>query len=123
MSTLKIKKDQPARKSRMDELQEIGERHEGFREGYDARDSLIRFGDTLRQLRESVGLTQEQLASKVGMSQPAVSRLESGFGPRGPEMDTVLRFVHGCEASLTVNIAPHLAVKDSEPTHALQVAL
>jgi DNA-binding XRE family transcriptional regulator len=123
MSTLKITKAQPARKSRMDELQEIGERHEGFREGYDARDSLIRFGDTLRQLRESVGLTQEQLASKVGMSQPAVSRLESGFGPRGPEMDTVLRFVHGCEASLTVNIEPNLALKDNEPTHALHVAL
>lgn len=123
MRTLKINRGQSARKSRMDALQEIGERHEGFRDGYDARDSLIRFGDTLRQLRESVGLTQEQLAIKVGMSQPAVSRLESGFGPRGPEMDTVLRFVHGCEASLTVNIEPHLATKDKEPAYALQVAL
>ena len=43
----------------------------------------------LRHAREASGLTQESLAVKIGMSQPAISRLESGFGPHGPEMDTV----------------------------------
>jgi transcriptional regulator with XRE-family HTH domain len=78
--------------------------NEGFREGYDARDGLIRLGDMLRMAREASGLTQETLATKIGMSQPAVSRLESGFGPHGPEMDTVMRFVHGCEAELVVSV-------------------
>ena len=38
----------------------------------------------------------EELAERIGMAQPAISRLESGFGPRGPE--TIMRYVHGCNA-------------------------
>ena len=89
---------------KLDQLREHGMQYEGFREGYDARDGLIRLGNLLRQAREVSGLTQETLAVKIGMSQPAISRLESGFGPHGPEMDTVMRFVHGCEAELVVAI-------------------
>jgi transcriptional regulator with XRE-family HTH domain len=81
-----------------------GMKHEGFREGYAAREAMIRLGDMLRQTREAAGYTQEALAKKTGMTQPAISRLESGFGPHGPEMDTVTRFVHGCEAELVVGI-------------------
>ncbi|MDP9087697.1 MAG: helix-turn-helix transcriptional regulator [Pseudomonadota bacterium] len=90
--------------SKTEELIREGMKHEGFREGYAARGAMIRLGDMLRQTRESAGYTQEYLAKKIGMSQPAISRLESGFGPHGPEMDTVTRFVHGCEAELVVGI-------------------
>jgi transcriptional regulator with XRE-family HTH domain len=90
--------------SKTEELIREGMKHEGFREGYAAREAMIRLGDMLRQTRESAGYTQEYLAKKIGMSQPAISRLESGFGPHGPEMDTVTRFVHGCEAELIVGI-------------------
>jgi transcriptional regulator with XRE-family HTH domain len=89
---------------KLEQLRREGMTHEGFREGYDARDGLIRLGDMLRRAREASGLTQEMLASKIGMAQPAISRLESGFGPHGPEMDTVMRFVHGCEAELVVSV-------------------
>ena|SRR5271157_4818937 len=89
---------------KLNQLREHGMRYEGFREGNEARDGLIRLGNLLRQAREVSGLTQESLAVKIGMSQPAISRLESGFGPHGPEMDTVMRFVHGCEAELVVGI-------------------
>jgi HTH-type transcriptional regulator / antitoxin HipB len=89
---------------KLDQLREQGMRYDGFREGYEARDGLIRLGNLLRQAREVSGLTQETLGEKIGMTQPAISRLESGFGPHGPEMDTVMRFVHGCEAELVVGI-------------------
>ena len=36
------------------------------------------FGARLRQLREAAGLTQEELASRAGLSSDAVSRLERG---------------------------------------------
>lgn len=91
---------------KLEQLRRQGMAHEGFREGYSARDGLIRLGDLLRQAREASGLTQDMLASKIGMTQPAISRLESGFGPHGPEMDTVMRFVHGCEAELVVSVQP-----------------
>jgi transcriptional regulator with XRE-family HTH domain len=90
--------------SKLTQLRERGLGHEGFREGYEARGALIQLGDMLRRVRESAGLTQGELATRVGMSQPAVSRLESGFGSRGPEIDTVMRFVHGCEAELVVSV-------------------
>jgi DNA-binding XRE family transcriptional regulator len=88
----------------LEQLREHGMRYEGFREGYDARGGLIRLGNLLRQAREVSGLTQESLAAKIGMTQADISRLESGFGPNGPEMDTVMRFVHGCRAELVVGI-------------------
>jgi transcriptional regulator with XRE-family HTH domain len=97
---------------KLDQLCEHGMRHEGFREGYEARDGLIRLGNLLRQAREISGLTQESLAVKIGMTQPAISRLESGFGPHGPEIDTVMRFVHGCEAELVVGIKHMVSQQD-----------
>jgi transcriptional regulator with XRE-family HTH domain len=90
--------------TRTEELIREGLKHEGFREGYAAREAMIRLGDMLRQTREAAGYTQEALAKRIGMSQPAISRLEGGFGPHGPEMDTVTRFVHGCEAELVIGI-------------------
>src|SRR5215210_4825961 len=36
------------------------------------------FGERLRRLREEVGLTQEELASKAGLTAKAVSALERG---------------------------------------------
>src|SRR3712207_3783386 len=36
------------------------------------------FGGRLRRLREAAGLTQEELASRAGLSSDAVSRLERG---------------------------------------------
>jgi transcriptional regulator with XRE-family HTH domain len=105
---------------KLDQLRQLGMTHGGFREGYEARDGLIRLGNLLRQAREVSGLTQETLAIKIGMSQPAISRLESGFGPHGPEMDTVMRFVHGCEAELVVGIkhreSPQNSVAANEDT-------
>jgi|SRR5271168_4743675 len=98
---------------KLDQLRERGMQYEGFREGYEARDGLIRLGNLLRQAREVSGLTQESLAEKIGMTQPAISRLESGFGPHGPEMDTVMRFVHGCEAELVVGIKPKVSQQES----------
>jgi predicted transcriptional regulator len=89
---------------KLEQLRREAMKNEAFREGYAAREAMIRLGDMLRQIREAVGHTQESLAAKIGMSQPAISRLESGFGPHGPEMDTVTRFVHGCEAELVIGI-------------------
>ena len=87
---------------KLDELRQRGLKSEAFREGYAARDALIRLGTLLRQVREASGMTQVELAERVGMTQPAVSRIESGFGPHGPEIDTVMRYVQGCDFELVI---------------------
>lgn len=110
--------------SKLDQLREQGLEHEAFREGYDARDKLIRLGKLLKATRESSGLTQDLLAAKIGMQQSTVSRLESGFGPHGPEMDTLMRFVQGCNAELVVGIRTAASVvREKSETSTVPVAL
>lgn len=94
---------------KLDELRARGQEWPGFQEGYAARDALVRMGDMLRQAREASGLTQEALAEKIGMKQSGISRLESGFGPHGPELDTVMRFVHGCNLELVMAVKSRAA--------------
>jgi transcriptional regulator with XRE-family HTH domain len=89
---------------KLDELRRRGLKSEAFREGYAARDALIRLGTLLRQVRDASGMTQLELAERIGMTQPAVSRIESGFGPHGPEIDTVMRYVQGCDYELVIGV-------------------
>ena len=47
------------------------------------------FGDRLRELRLKKGLTVTELAELSGMTQPTISRLETGG--RSPSWETVIR--------------------------------
>lgn len=44
-------------------------------------DRNIAVGKVLRRLRKEIGLSQEQVATKVGLSQPIISKIE--YGDRG----------------------------------------
>lgn len=46
-------------------------------------------GANLRSAREELGLSQEQVAEKVGITQPAYSFIESGF--KTPSVATLVR--------------------------------
>ena len=41
----------------------------------------VRLGERVRRARERVGLNQRQLAELTGISQPTISRVESGVWP------------------------------------------
>ena len=49
----------------------------GFSEGYDDGYQSFKIGAVLRQLRESSGLTQEELAAKLNTKKSAISRIEN----------------------------------------------
>jgi transcriptional regulator with XRE-family HTH domain len=106
---------------KLGQLKEQGLANDAFREGYEARGNLVQLGILLQQTREASGLTQDSLAAKIGMKPSTISRLESGFGPHGPEMDALMRFVHGCGAELVVGIrSPALA--QEKPAEMISVA-
>jgi transcriptional regulator with XRE-family HTH domain len=48
--------------------------------------------DRLKKLREDAGLTQAQLAARLGVKQPVVARVESGNVM--PDLRTVHRYAH-----------------------------
>jgi transcriptional regulator with XRE-family HTH domain len=57
-----------------------------------------RFGENIRQLRLSRGLTQEALAEKSDLSVDAVRRIE--WGTISPSLDTLSKLAHGLDISL-----------------------
>lgn len=58
--------------------------------------------DAMRELRTKAGLTQAQLAEKLGVQQAAVSKLESALKDR--EFESVLRYLQALGADLLVAV-------------------
>jgi transcriptional regulator with XRE-family HTH domain len=55
-------------------------------------------GHTLRRARRRVGLTQRTLASRTGIAQPTVARIE--LGAEVPRVDTLDRLLGACGETL-----------------------
>jgi DNA-binding XRE family transcriptional regulator len=56
-------------------------------------------GRLVRTLREQAGLTQQQLAELLDVSQPRVSAIESGAGRDGPSYALLKRIAIACGVS------------------------
>jgi ribosome-binding protein aMBF1 (putative translation factor) len=75
-----------------------------IRAGYDDARRAIEIGAMVRELRLGAGLSQEELARRAGMTQPALSRLERGGGiPTIAVLDRIAAALH---ATLTVSMTP-----------------
>lgn len=61
------------------------------------RDQAV-LGRALRELRERAGLTQDQLAERIGIDLTYVSRVERG--KRGVRWHTVMRFLRALDVSI-----------------------
>lgn len=71
-----------------------------FRAAYEALEPAYQIA-RLRILR---GLTQEQLAEKVGTKQPSIARLESGRST--PSLDFLQRVAEALDAQVEIRIVP-----------------
>ncbi|MBC6434637.1 helix-turn-helix domain-containing protein [Nostoc sp. HG1] len=58
--------------------------------------------DAMREIRNKAGLTQAQLAKKLGVKQAAVSKLESAL--KEHELESVLHYLHSLGADLLVAV-------------------
>ncbi len=58
-------------------INERKKRDKNFARGYDEGYEQFKIGVVLRQARESVGLTQEELARKLKTKKTAISRIEN----------------------------------------------
>lgn len=65
-----------------------------FKQGYEALDEEFQLIEALIDMREKSGLTQEQIAHKMGTQKSNISRLESGNG--NPGWKTLQNYAHAC---------------------------
>ena len=85
-----------------------------YRQGYAEARRAFLIGQAVRERRLALGLSQAQLATRAGMTQPALSRLEAGGVV--PTIPLLERISMALDADLIVEIAPHAAL--SRPDHA-----
>jgi DNA-binding XRE family transcriptional regulator len=63
--------------------------------------------DALLKARQEAGLTQAQLAERMGTQAPAVARLERALatGKHSPSIATLRKYIKACGKSLVLQIA------------------
>jgi len=60
--------------------------------------------DEFLKARAAQGLTQAQLAEKIGTTQSAVARMESGKGKNSPSLATLTKYADALECRLEVRL-------------------
>jgi predicted transcriptional regulator len=74
----------------------------------------------LRQARRRAGLTQRQLASKAGVPQPMIARIESGAVI--PRVDTLDKLLEACGEGLESHPRPGRGLDRTLPRELLQLS-
>jgi ribosome-binding protein aMBF1 (putative translation factor) len=78
-----------------------------YREGYAEARTAFLIGKAVRERRLALGLSQTELATRAGMTQPALSRLEAGGVM--PTIPLLERISTALDADLVLEISPHAA--------------
>ena len=78
----------------------------GFKEAWDALEEEYTTLAALLEARRQSGLTQEQLAARMGTTKSAVSRLEASLrSDKGsPSFATLRKYAHACGRRLVVRM-------------------
>lgn len=75
-----------------------------YRRAYEGLEEEFAIASAAIDVRNRAGLTQEELARKMGTTQPVVARLESGRGR--PSMRTLDRLAKATGSRLIIGFAP-----------------
>lgn len=77
-----------------------------FRVAYDALDNEFSALAALLEARTKAGLTQAEIATRMGVSQPVVARIESSLGSQAhsPSLNTLRRYAKACGMKLVIQM-------------------
>jgi DNA-binding XRE family transcriptional regulator len=80
-----------------------------FAKAYDALDDEFAALAALLKARTAAGLTQAEVASRMGVSQPVVARIESSLGKKdhSPSLNTLRRYADACGMKLVIQMVAH----------------
>ena len=83
-------------------------RDPAFRAAREASQPLYEFQRALITARLAAGLTQRQLAERMGTGQSVIARIEGGEHP--PRLDTLQKWAAACKAEFTIRPDAPLSV-------------
>jgi len=75
-----------------------------YRAAYERADRAMRFGDAVRAAREAAGISQAELARRMGTGQPTIARLE--LGGVDPKLSTIERINEALGTKLILEFQP-----------------
>ena len=64
------------------------------KEEYEQLDEEFRLLDEFLKARATAGITQAEVAERIGTTQSAIARLESGKGKHSPSLATLQKYAH-----------------------------
>lgn len=91
--------------ARISELHKKWMREPKYRKAYDALEEEFALASAVMDVRNRAGLTQQELARKMGTTQPVVARLESGR--IRPSLRTLERLAEATGSRLLISFEPH----------------
>jgi len=90
--------------TRVSELHKRWSKHPNYRKSYDALQEEFALARAVIEARRGAGLTQQQLARKMGTTQPVVARLEAGN--TRPSLRTLERLANATGSRLVITFQP-----------------
>ena len=81
-------------------------RRRGFKAAYDALAVEYTIANQMLAARSRAGLTQEAVASRMGTSKSAVSRLEAA-GKHAPSLSSIKRYAEAVGCKVEIKLVPH----------------
>ncbi|MFZ3208155.1 MAG: helix-turn-helix transcriptional regulator [Geobacteraceae bacterium] len=81
---------------------------------YDQLDEEFRFLDEFLKARAAAGVTQAEVAERIGTTQSAVARLESGRGKHSPSIATLEKYAHALGCRLELRLVNDMVPRKAE---------
>lgn len=88
--------------SKLQQLKERALQNSSVRREYEALAEEFELIDKLLKMRESAGLTQDELARRMGTKKSNVCRLEKGNA--NPSWKTLKKYAHACGFQITMDV-------------------
>jgi transcriptional regulator with XRE-family HTH domain len=78
----------------------IFERRPAVKDAVERAMPRVRIASVLKRIRRAAGLSQRDLADRIGLHQPAIARIESGVGEKPQTNDAILAYAQGCSMAV-----------------------
>lgn len=88
-------------------IKKRGAKDAAFKSAYAALQDEFSALDALLRARKSAGLTQAQVASRMGINPASLARIESSVASRkhSPSLETLRKYAKACGMQLTISLS------------------